>query len=114
MNAKTWQSIGGFSLALFLAVVAFFIFPPSHPLLRYLSNACIGLLVILCIIGAWFGFLLCLGRLYFGCPFCGSRSQVVGGTKKDLYLECPSCGHICVTARPFRAATATKLDADTE
>ena len=114
MNAKTWQTICGFSLALFFAVAATFIFPPSHPYLRYLGTACFIVLAVLCLTGAWFGILLCLGRLHFGCPFCGTRSRVAGGTKKDLYLECPSCGSVCVTSRPFRTATASKLNAETK
>lgn len=112
MNAKTWQTIGGFSLGLCLAIAAFFFFPPSHPVLRCLNVACLATLVVLGLMGAWFGILLCFGRLYFGCPFCGARSRAVGVTSKHLYLDCPSCGAVCVTSRPFRTATAFKLDSE--
>ncbi|MEA3210210.1 MAG: hypothetical protein QOE70_3267 [Chthoniobacter sp.] len=114
MNAKTWQTVCGFSVALFVAVAASFIFSPSQPLLRYLGAACLAILIVVGFTGAWFGLLLCLGRLHFGCPFCGTRSPVAGATKKHLYLECPSCGPVCVTSRPFRTATASRLSAETQ
>lgn len=114
MNAKTWQTVCGSSLGLFFVVAATFIFPPSHPVLRHLGTACFIILALLCLVGAWFGILLCVGGLHFGCPFCRARSQVTGGTSRDLYIECPSCGPVCVSSRPFRIATASKLDTETQ
>jgi hypothetical protein len=112
MNAKTWQTIGGFAVPMFLVIMAALIFP--FPLLRLAGFLCLVAVTLLCLTGAWFGILLCRGRLHLGCPFCDARSQVTHGTKKQLFLECPSCGSVCVTCRPFRMATASRQEIESE
>jgi hypothetical protein len=109
MNAKTWFTICGFAPLLMIGASSFLILR-QVPQLVYLCIACSMALAIVCTIGAWFGILICLGRLHFGCPFCNTRSPFTGGGGRNLYLKCPNCGTVCVTIRNFRPATAEKID----
>lgn len=114
MNAHTWQSLRPIALGLFAIVGVEFIFPSSHPFLQIASNVALIILMVLCFTGAWFGLLLVLGRLHFGCPFCHTRSPIIGATKTELFLTCPECGEICVTARAFGSAVSEKISRETD
>jgi hypothetical protein len=110
MNAKTWQTLGGFALPLIVVIGVGLVFGRGHGLPTYVLAACSLAVAGLGVVGAYFGVLLTLGRLYFGCPLCGTRSRVTGGTRKDMYLDCPSCGPVRVTSRFLRPATFCKIN----
>jgi hypothetical protein len=112
MNAKTWQTLGGFGLPLMMVIGVGVVFGRGHGVPTYVLAACSLAVAVLGGVGAYFGVLLALGRLHFGCPLCGTRSRVTGGTRKDLYLDCPSCGPVRVTSRLLRPATADKVDVE--
>ena len=110
MNARTWATIAGFGLPLFFVIFLLMVFHPNHPTFVLLEKACIVVVAGLGLLGAVFGLRYTFGRLHFGCPFCNARSRVTTIDKYDMYLECPSCGGICVTVRTLRAPTVTKLE----
>jgi hypothetical protein len=109
MNARTWATICGFVLPLFLVIFLLMVFHPNHPAIASLEKACVFIVVGLGLLGAVFGLRYTFGRLHFGCPFCNTRSRVTTIDKYDMYLECPSCGEICVTVRTLRTPMVRKL-----
>jgi len=108
MNAKTWMILCGFGSPLMVGTVAGFILARVWVPFIYLCVGCSLAVIVLSTFGAWFGILICLGRLHMGCPFCAARSPSSGGGARNLYVDCPECGTIRVTARPFRTAIASK------
>jgi hypothetical protein len=107
MNAKLWQTLVGFSYITPLFFLAAFFLPADLSVAFF--TAMIVAVMPLGLAGAWFAILLSLGKLRFDCPFCWTRSPVVGADKRNLYLECPNCGQVCVTSRPFRSSLAAKV-----
>jgi hypothetical protein len=108
MNAKTWMTLCGFGPPLMIGTVAGFVFAHLWAPFIFLCVGCSLALIALSTVGAWFGILICLRRLHFGCPLCAVRSPYSGGGARSLYVDCPECGTIRITARPFRTAVASK------
>ena len=96
MNIKTWFAICRWSILLFLAVAAGMAFPADH-WFSSVSGVALILLIILGVFGAVLGLKLVFGKLYFGCPQCGTRSNVLGGNKHEMFMECPECGILRLT-----------------
>jgi predicted RNA-binding Zn-ribbon protein involved in translation (DUF1610 family) len=63
-----------------------------------------SLLLVLCYapFAVYIGVLQLRQKLYFDCPFCGTRSKVFAWGKNRLSLDCPQCGEIAATLGPFR------------
>jgi len=69
-------------------------FSESDSLLGRVNFVAKCVLVSLCLIGAFMGILMVVGRLRMGCPFCG-KSGSVGGNKRDgMWMKCDSCGFV--------------------
>ena len=101
---KLWIKLTAFAPLLFLCVFVGFILQDSVVgNVIFLTGLC--LLIPLCVTGAVMGILLSMNRLFFGCPFCSSKSPFVGGDKKSLWIECPSCGIISGTYSRFPPLT---------
>lgn len=99
MNAKTWQTLCGFAALPFIGIGIPAILNPRRPdWSSHLGSVSTLVLIIFALLGAWFGLLFCLKRLYFACPFCNARSRVTSGSKKHLFLDRPSCGSVCVSS----------------
>ena len=108
MNARVWQNLCG-AFPLLMVGAALGIFMPNEFFAKLIANVSTILIVSLGLLGGFFGLMLVLGRLYMGCPLCNKRSKVWGGTGKELYLECPSCSHVCTTMRFLRPSVAEQL-----
>ena len=101
---KLWIKLATFAPLLFFCVFVGFIFQGSQVgAVILLIGLC--LLIPLCLIGAAMGILIAMDRLFFRCPFCVSKSPFIGGDKRSLWIECPSCGIISGTYSRFPPLT---------
>lgn len=110
MNLKTWQTLCGIGFPLSFIASAAGNFGPDSPMLVYCSNVGQWFMVALGIVGGILGILFLLRRLTFKCPLCSGVGHVVGGTGKDIYLDCSSCGRVLGTIRWFRTPCAEVID----
>lgn len=94
MPFRLWFYLAKIGGGVLFAIVAIaFLFSPDGVSGGF-GLVALGLLVLLCLVGAYLGILMSLGRLRMGCPFCG-RSGPVGGSKaQGMWMECDSCGFI--------------------
>jgi hypothetical protein len=109
MNAKTWQTLCGFAALPFIGIGIAILNPRRPDWSSHLGAVSTLVLIIFSLLGAWFGLLFLLKRLYFGCPYCNALSRVTSGSKNHLFLDCPSCGSVCVSSRTLRSAVSSKL-----
>ena len=93
LNARTWHR---FCVSAYLAFPAIIIAweLPEDSLIIWLPFAVIIWAFIVAFFGAIQGILLTFGRLYMGCPICNAKSNVVGGGRDGMYLDCPHCGSL--------------------
>ena len=93
LNARTWHRLCVSGYLLFIGTVALWLLPQNSPL-AILALAAVGWGILIALMGAVLGVLLLMGRLAMGCPRCGARSQVTGGNRDGMHLDCPSCGDL--------------------
>jgi hypothetical protein len=67
---------------------------PDKNVAEWVSFLVLCLLVPLCLIGAFMGILLALGKLRMACPFCGKSGPAGGNGRDGMYMVCESCGLI--------------------
>lgn len=80
---------------LFLASPLVFLARPDSVLQR-IGIGAILVLITLGLVGGMMGLLMCIDRLRMGCPFCGQKGRVGGGSG-GLTLACPACGLVYET-----------------
>lgn len=93
MNIKTWLNICRSSTVIFILVAAGMTVPSDHWLTTVTGVATL-VLIVLGIWGAALGLKLVFSTLYFGCPQCSTKSKVIGGNKREMFMECPQCGEL--------------------
>ena len=101
MPFRLWfylAKLGGFIL---FAIIFATFFAPSDSLPGRVRFIAMCVLVPLCLIGAFMGILMALGRLRMLCPFCGESGRVGGSKRNGMWMECGSCGLVHGSG-PFR------------
>lgn len=101
MNIKTLRIL---TLPIPFLVVLLSVGVVSSPSSRWRGVAALAMLCLLgyLLFGIFISVLQAFRRLYFGCPFCGMRSQVFSWGKRRLRLDCPECGEVAVRLGAFR------------
>ncbi len=76
------------------AIVFATFFAPQDSALGHARAVAMGILILLCLVGAVMGIIMAFGKLRMLCPFCG-KSGRVGGSKQDgMWMECATCGFV--------------------
>ncbi len=105
LSFRLWVRIGSMAPALFLMILAGFIFPNSV-ILRCFYLVGLAVLLPLSMVGVLMGILLVFRKLHFRCPFCSDSSLCIGGGRNSLYIECPRCGIVRGTYSRFPPFTS--------
>jgi hypothetical protein len=84
----------------FVAAAVGMMLPESH-WFRILSGLATFAFVVLGVCGAPLGIKFAFSTLYFGCPLCGQKSEVLYGNNKEMGMQCPACGIVTITGPLF-------------
>ena len=102
INLRTWQTLCGIAFPLAFVGLAVGIITQDSPTATIAATVAGWVIGGLGIVGAILGVLFLLSRLSMRCPLCDAISRVIGGTGKEIHVDCPSCGQVCSTMRWLR------------
>ena len=114
MNIRTWFNICRFGFVLFILIGAGIFVSDDH-WFRMVSGVATVLFVILGICGAFMGLKFAFSKLYFGCPLCNDKAQVLGGGHIGLCMDCAKCGIVKINGTlftPLKAEVIEEVDED--
>jgi len=93
LNARTWHRLCVSAYFILPAVIIGWILPENSILIWPVGLAVVwGIFV--AVFGAVQGIRLARGSLFLGCPLCNAKSQVTGGNRDGMYLDCFDCGEL--------------------
>jgi predicted RNA-binding Zn-ribbon protein involved in translation (DUF1610 family) len=93
---RTWHRFCAVAFLGLLAVPISWFLPWDSPF-QFVAALLLGLLACACVLGAFQGILLAMGKLAFGCPHCGRTAPVTATGRGYLMLTCPECGTLVVS-----------------
>jgi predicted RNA-binding Zn-ribbon protein involved in translation (DUF1610 family) len=94
MPFRLWFYLSKIGGGFLLATVALSFFFSSNGVFGRICFIALCLLILLCLVGAYLGILMSLGRLRMSCPFCGKSGRAGGSKAQGMWMECESCGFI--------------------
>jgi len=117
---RVWHYIVRVIAPLLMVGMALFFVAAQNTILQAILVICLGLFILLGIVGGVMGILLATGKLKMACPFCRARGQIFADDRGMLLL-CPACGFVHETGFmklrlaviPQEESTSTDTDEST-